>query len=148
MNCKGIFIDVLLNVVLVQECLQLSDCPNGFVHLNNQCYKLLSPSLIELQLLACHNSRGQLLQISPSDPFSETVAKYLMNLFSVDSVFAGNCQETKITLIRDEAYGSQFMAFVILMIFKALKQFKWRIQDVEILNAPVQFFIMAFWNLM
>ena len=67
-----------------------TDCPNGFVHLNNKCYRTISPNTIDEQLKACHLYRGKLLTVSSSNPLSEMIAKYLMNLYSVDTLYAGN----------------------------------------------------------
>jgi hypothetical protein len=31
------------------------DCPNGFIHLNNKCYRWLPPNLIDGHLRSCHS---------------------------------------------------------------------------------------------
>ena len=50
---------------------------------------MLTPNPLETLLQACHNGRGHLLVVAPSDPLSEMIAKYSMALFSIDTIFAG-----------------------------------------------------------
>ncbi len=65
------------------------DCPNGFIHLNNKCYRWLPPNLIDQHLRSCHLYRGNLLQVSPENPANEMVAKYMMTLYASDTIYAG-----------------------------------------------------------
>ncbi len=64
---------------------------------------MLSPSTLDSQLQKCHNMRGNLFVVSPTDPLSEMIAKYSMALFSVDTIFAG-CQKTKFLKSADKKW--------------------------------------------
>ena len=67
----------------------LTDCPNGFYHLNNRCYRWLPPDDLSTQLKSCHLFRGRLLEVSPKNPISELIAKKLMSSYSSDKLHAG-----------------------------------------------------------
>ena len=69
--------------------IKISDCPNGFEHLHNKCYKWLSSNWIDIHLQTCHNNRGHLLTISPNHPVSEMIAKTMMSFYNTNSVYAG-----------------------------------------------------------
>ena len=36
----------------------LLDCPNGFVYLNNRCFKVLPESNYDRHVALCHNMQG------------------------------------------------------------------------------------------
>jgi hypothetical protein len=65
------------------------DCPNGFVFLNNDCFKWLAADNVAGLLGTCYNNRGTLLQISPSNPNSELVALAMMSMYGKTEVYAG-----------------------------------------------------------
>ena len=91
-----------------------ADCPNGFVHLNNKCYKWQTPNQIDVHLKYCHMSRGQILEVSPSNPTNELVAKTMMALFGSDLLYAG-----KFTIWQSLARSYLFLLnlFYILLIY-------------------------------
>ena len=67
----------------------VSDCPNGFVYINNKCYRWMPPLAIDQHLKKCHLFRGNLLEVSPSNPLTEFVAKTITTLYVADKVYAG-----------------------------------------------------------
>ena len=83
-------VPILKNVLFLTGLIEFfTDCPNGFVYLNNKCYKWQTPNQIDVHLKFCHMSRGQLLEVSPSNPTNELVAKTMMALYGSDLLYAG-----------------------------------------------------------
>ncbi len=65
------------------------DCPNGFMPINNHCFKWLTDDTISNHHIECDALRGKLLDTSPDNNIDILVAKTLMDTFSADSIFAG-----------------------------------------------------------
>ena len=64
------------------------DCPNGFVPLNNKCFKVMPASNWSNNYIQCLQSRGVLLSIE--NTMSEKIARKLMKIFSIQSIFTGS----------------------------------------------------------
>ena len=65
-----------------------SDCPNTFVHLNNKCFKMMPSDSWSNQFKNCWMSRGVLLSFHKA-PINELIAKKLMAVYGVTSIFLG-----------------------------------------------------------
>ena len=64
------------------------DCPNTFVHLNNKCFKMMPSDSWSNQFKNCWMSRGVLLSFH-KNPINELIAKKLMAVYGVTSIFLG-----------------------------------------------------------
>ncbi len=53
----------------------------------------LTAGQIDEHLKNCHTLRGQLLEVSPSDPISELIAKNMMSLYNSGTLYAGMTQK-------------------------------------------------------
>ncbi len=60
------YIKLSPGLVGIKNYSHFADCPNGFVHIYNRCYKWMPPNTIDQHLKNCHLYRGQLLQVSIS----------------------------------------------------------------------------------
>ena len=67
---------------------QVYDCPNTFVHLNNKCFKMMPSDSWSNQFKNCWMSRGVLLSFHKT-PINELIAKKLMTVYGVTSIFLG-----------------------------------------------------------
>ena len=92
---------------------RFSDCPNGFVHLDNKCYRWLPPDEIDQHLRNCHLFRGNLLEISPANEDSEVVAKTMAQLYPFTSVYAGPVKR-----FRMRSFIEKFMTVLICFLRK------------------------------
>ena len=60
------------------------DCPNGFVHLNNQCFQVMTPDTWYNQYRSCKLSRGTVLKRNSEN---EKIIKSLMATHNLNAIF-------------------------------------------------------------
>ena len=69
--------------------MKVLDCPNGFVYLNNRCFKVLDDNTYDKHLAICDDMLGELMSVGSSGDVNVLVAKALLTMFSKTKAFLG-----------------------------------------------------------
>ena len=80
---------IKIELVNIPDIMKVLDCPNGFVYLNNRCFKVLDDNTYDKHLAICDDMLGELMSVGSSGDVNVLVAKALLTMFSKTKAFLG-----------------------------------------------------------